>query len=380
MKKRIAILGATGSIGRQVLEVISDEYEIVLVSADKQGALLSEQFSNTDNLTIVSNSQYEVSSNDKRIHLFSTECLSDPNTFKNVDVVVNGIGGIWGIAPSFAVLNSGAKLITANKETFVACGYLFMNRAKELDKKVGVDIIPIDSEHSAIWQCLRGEDFSSLEKITLTASGGAFRDLSKEKIGSLSGEDALNHPTWKMGKKVTVDSATLMNKGFEIIEAKHLYSCNNIEVIIHRESIIHSMVTFKDGTSKLQFSAPDMRFPISYALTEPNRNSLGTGLKTMSLYDLAGLDFSVPDYDKFPCLKIATEVNEINDDYPSAVMCASDEICVELYLKNLISFYQISDIISLTLKEFRVGKINNPADVLSIYTKVREYILSIIGG
>lgn len=380
MKKRIAILGATGSIGRQVLDVIGNNYEIALVSADKQGELLAREFSCAKNVTIVSNSNYKVPANDNNVHIFSTDCLSNPSTYTGIDVVVNGIGGIWGIEPSFAVLESNAKLITANKETFVACGYLFMDRANQLGKKVGVDILPIDSEHSAVWQCLVGENWNDLDKITLTASGGAFRDFTKEQIASLKAEDALKHPTWKMGKKVTIDCATLMNKGFEIIEAKHLFKTANVEVVVHRESIIHSMVTFKDGCSKLQFSAPDMRLPISYALTEPSRAKLDLSLNTPSLYSLQGLTFSAPDYDKFPCLKIASEVAKFSEDYPSAIMCVSDEIAVELYLKNLISFYQISDIISLTLKEFQEGKIDKPSSVLSIYAKVREYILGIIGG
>lgn len=377
--KKIAILGASGSIGKQVLDVLGEEYEIALVSADKNGALLMEQFSSYSNLTIVSNSKYDVREGDLNNHIFSTSCLNCPSTYKGIDVVVNGIGGIWGIEPSFAVLESDAKLITANKETFVCAGYLFMEKAKECGKKVGIDIIPIDSEHSAIWQCLRGEDFSSLEKITLTASGGAFRNLTKEQISSMKGEDALKHPTWKMGKKVTVDSATLMNKGFELIEAKHLFSCKNVEVVVHSESIIHSMVTFKDGTSKLQFSVPDMRLPIGYALSEPTRKDMQLGLETATLYSLSGLTFSPPDYARFPLLKIATEVLEDESDYRSAIMCISDEVCVELYLKNLISFYQISDIISLCLSKFTEGKIDKPSRVLSIYEEVREYILSIVG-
>ena len=380
MKKRIAILGATGTIGRQVLDVIGDEYEIVLVSAYSQGALLREEFSGAENLTIVSNSCYEVPASDKNIHIFSTECLNYPETYEDIDVVVNGIGGIWGVSPSFAVLESGAKLITANKETFVTAGYLFMERAKELGKIVGVDVVPIDSEHSAVWQCLRGENFDDVESITLTASGGALRDLSKEEISNIKANFALNHPTWKMGKKVTIDSATLMNKGFEIIEAKHLFSCENINVVIHKESIIHSMVTFKDGCSKLQFSVPDMRLPISYALTEPKRKTVDVGRKPASLLDLADLKFSSPDYVKFPLLKIATEVAKIPSDFPSAVMCAADEVLVELYLKDKVSFYEISDLVSSSLKHFNVGKIEKPEDVLSIYAKVREYILSNIGG
>lgn len=380
MMKKIAILGATGSIGKQVLDVLGDDYQVALLSCNQNGMQLRDAFSNQSGVKIISNSSYEVAPCDRNEHVFNTNVLNDPKTYEGIDIVVNGIGGIWGIEPSFAILESGAKLITANKETFVACGYLFMERARALGKKVGVDIIPIDSEHSAVWQCLRGEDWSSLEKVTLTASGGAFRDLSKEEISSLKANDALNHPTWKMGKKVTVDSATLMNKGFEIIEAKHLFSCDNIDVVIHRESLIHSLVTFKDGCSKLQFSAPDMRLPISYALTEPARKNCDLALNVPSLLSLAGLTFSLPDYDKFPLLKIASEVAKIPCDYPSAVMCVSDEVCVELYLKDKISFYGISDIISKALQKFSVGKIENPADVTSIYYEVREYILSIIGG
>ncbi|MBO7177678.1 MAG: 1-deoxy-D-xylulose-5-phosphate reductoisomerase, partial [Clostridia bacterium] len=195
MMKKIAILGATGSIGKQVLDVLGDDYQIVLLSANQNGVYLRDAFSHLNGVKIVSNSTYEVALGDNNEHVFNTAVLNEPSTYLGIDVVVNGIGGIWGIEPSFAVLESGAKLITANKETFVACGYLFMERAKALGKKVGEDIIPIDSEHSAVWQCLRGEDWSSLEKVTLTASGGAFRDLSKEEISALKSSDALNHPT-----------------------------------------------------------------------------------------------------------------------------------------------------------------------------------------
>ena len=381
MKKRIAILGATGSIGRQVLSVIGDDYEIALVSANVNGELLAREFFGYKTpVTIISNSSYSVQENDQNIHIFTTSVLADKETYSDVDVVVNGISGIDGVLPSFAVLESGKKLITANKETFVSAGYLFMERAKELGAEIGDKIIPIDSEHSSVWQCLKGEDFECIDSITLTASGGALRDLSKEEIAKVDASFALNHPTWKMGKKVTIDSATLMNKGFEIIEAKHMFATNKINVVIHRESTIHAMVTFKDGCSKLQFSAPDMRLPISYALTEPTRKEVDSSLKVPSLFDLAGLSFSTPDYDRFPCLKIAKEVSEHCDDYLSCVMCASDEVAVELYLKNLISFYDINDIISKSLQKFSVGSIKNPNDVLIIYQMVREYILSIIGG
>ncbi|MBQ9114872.1 MAG: 1-deoxy-D-xylulose-5-phosphate reductoisomerase, partial [Clostridia bacterium] len=365
----------------QVLSVIGDDYEIALLSANVNGELLAREFFGYKTpVTIISNSSYSVQENDQNSHIFTTNVLADKGTYNDVDVVVNGISGIDGVLPSFAVLESGKKLITANKETFVSAGYLFMERAKELGAKIGDKIIPIDSEHSSVWQCLKGEDFECVDSITLTASGGALRDLSKEEIAKVDANFALNHPTWKMGKKVTIDSATLMNKGFEIIEAKHMFATNKINVVIHRESTIHAMVTFKDGCSKLQFSAHDMRLPISYALTEPTRKEVDSSLKVPSLFDLVGLSFSTPDYDRFPCLKIAKEVSERCDDYLSCVMCAADEVAVELYLKNLISFYDINDIISKSLHKFSVGSIKNPNDVLIIYQMVREYILSIIGG
>lgn len=379
MKKRIAILGATGSIGRQVLSVLGDEYEIAMLSANVNGELLSKEFFGYKNpVTIVSNSNYKVEKNDLNNHCFSTLILSDKKTYEGIDVVVNGISGLDGVLPSFAVLESGAKLITANKETFVSAGYAFIERARELGAKVGEKIIPIDSEHSSVWQCLRGENFDSIDKVVLTASGGAFRDLKKEEIATKDASVALNHPNWVMGKKVTIDCATLMNKGFEIIEAMHLFNTDNVEVVIHRESIIHAMVTFKDGCSKLQFSAPDMRLPISYALTEPNRTERDFNLKTPTLFDLGGLSFTRPDYERFPLLKIAKDIASEKSDYRACVMCASDEVAVELYLKNLISFYDISDIISKCLEKFGSGELNDPKQVLSIYEQVREYILSML--
>ncbi len=378
--KKIAILGATGSIGRQVLDVLGDDYVVVLVSANVNGNVLMQEFSAYPSpVTIVSNSSYEIPQNDKNIHVFSTSILNSAETYKDIDVVVNGISGIMGVAPSFAVLESNAKLITANKETFVTAGYAFMARAKELGAKVGDKIIPIDSEHSSVYQCLKGEEFSSIESITLTASGGAFRDLKKEEIALLKSKDALNHPTWKMGKKVTVDCATLMNKGFEIIEAIHLFNTDNIKVVIHRESYIHSAVTFKDGTSKLHFSVPDMRLPISYALNEPMREKQDY-CSSLSINALSNLTFKEPDFLRFPCLKIAMEVSKYKSDTLNAIMCIADEIAVELFLKDRINFYGISDIIIECLKKFSTIRDINPYDMLSIKREIEEYILEIIGG
>lgn len=381
-KINIAILGATGSIGKQVREILSDEYIIKLVAADKRGKELSDDFCGyKETLRIYSNSSYEIAQEDKNIHFFSTKALSDAKTYEGIDIVVNGISGFNGIAPSFAVLESGARLVTANKETFVAAGGLFMRLADKLGAKIGERILPIDSEHSAVWGCLAGESFDSIQKIVLTASGGAFRDLSKKEIAAKKAIDALNNPNWKMGKKVTVDTATLMNKGFELLEARHLFGTTNVSAIIHRESIIHAVVTFKDGTSKLLFSKPDMRLPIQYALTHPSRKKIETDdIINPDIFALSSLEFSYPDKERFPCYALAEQVLKADSDYLGAVLCIADEIAVDLYLNVKIGFYGISDIISSALNRFKDGKLTSLTDLWSIENEVREYIICNFGG
>lgn len=377
----IAVLGATGSIGRQVRELLTENYVIKLVSADKQGEKLANDFFGYANsVRIYSNSLYEVKESDVNLHYFSTEDLSRPETYEGIDVVVNGISGMAGILPSFAVLESGAKLITANKETFVAAGYTFMRRARELGAKLGERILPIDSEHSAIWACLNGETLNSVSSITITASGGAFRDLSRDEIAKKTAKDALHNPNWKMGKKVTVDTATLMNKGFELIEAKHLFGTSSVNAVIHRESIIHASVTFADGTSKLVYSEPDMRLPIQYALTCPERRFVKNTKRALDIRALENLTFSEPDRTRFPCYALAESVLKEKSDYKGTVLCAADEVAVELFLANKIGFYGISDIVESALNRFSDGTISSLTDIMSIYDEVREYIICNFGG
>lgn len=380
-KITIAVLGATGSIGRQVRELITENYEIRLVSADKQGAKLRDEFFGYPcPVKIYSNSLYEVNKSDLNLHFFSTEDLSRPETYKGIDVVVNGISGMAGILPSFAVLESGAKLITANKETFVSAGHEFMRRAKELGARIGERILPIDSEHSAIWACLNGETPKSVSSITITASGGAFRDLSRDEISKKTASDALINPNWKMGKKVTVDTATLINKGFELIEAKHLFGTSSVKAVIHRESIIHASVTFADGTSKLVYSVPDMRLPIQYALTYPDRHSVQNTKAPLDIYSLGNLTFSEPDRERFPCYALAESVFNDNSDYRGTVLCSADEVAVELFIANKIRFYGISDVVESALNHFANGTISSLTDIMSIYGEVREYIICNFGG
>ena len=356
-KIRVGILGSTGSIGRQTLAVIDnhrDLFSVELLSCKSNVALLNKQVAKYQPNTIISG---------------ESALLAEPDTYKNCDVVVNGISGLAGLKPTLAVILSPARLATANKESLVAFGEGVMSLAKKHDKK----LIPVDSEHSAIYQCL--EDNSNVEKLILTASGGAFRGKPREELQKLTAKDALKHPTWVMGTKVTIDSATLMNKGFELIEAKHLFNTKNIEVLIHNESIIHSLVEYKDGAVKALLSSPDMIMPIQYALTAPNRYF--TSMAPLKLHELGALTFSSPNKDNFPCLQIAEEVLANGNDYEGAIMTATDELAVKLYIENKIGFYDISDMINAALNYFGKGNISSVEDVTRIEREVKAYFNTI---
>ena len=352
-KIRVGVLGSTGSIGRQTLSVIDnhrDLFSVELLSCKTNVELLDKQVAKFQPRTIIRG---------------ESALLANPDTYKNCDVVVNGISGLAGLKPTLAVIMSPARLATANKESLVAFGEGVMSLAKKFKK----ELIPVDSEHSAIYQCL--ENNSNVEKLILTASGGAFRGKTREELQKVTAKDALNHPTWVMGAKVTIDSATLMNKGFELIEAKHLFNTKNIEVLIHNESIIHSLVEYKDGAVKALLSSPDMVMPIQYALTAPNRYF--TTMAPLKLHELGTLTFTRPDRDRFPCLRIAEEVLANGNDYEGAVMTATDELAVKLYLENKIGFYDISDMISNALNYFGKGNISCVDDVIRIDNEVKAY-------
>ncbi len=352
-KVKVGIIGSTGSIGTQTLQVVSahpDLFEVSLLSCRRNIKLLSNQIAEFNPSQVIHG---------------DTSALNDPETFNDCDIVINGISGFAGLLPTIAVLNSEARLATANKESLVCYG----NELMKLAAKQNKNIFPVDSEHSAILQCM--EDNGNVKKIVLTASGGPFKGFTREQLSKVSSDDAIKHPTWKMGLKVTVDSATLMNKGMEIIEAKHIFNITEIDVLIHRESIVHSLVAFKDGSLKALLSVPDMSIPIQYALTYPQRIK---GLaKELDLSEIGILTFGKPDYDRFPCLEIAKSILH-KGDYEGTIMSVADEIAVEAFLNNKIGFYDISDIIIKCFNEFDTGNIRNVNDVLLLASEVKKFI------
>lgn len=359
-KVKVGVIGSTGSVGRQVLSVLSrhlEKYEVVLLACKNSYDLIKQQAK-----------QFKV--NDVIINC--DEKLANPNTYKNCDVVCNAISDLSGLLPTLAIIQSKAQLITANKESLVLYGHRLNKICLENNK----NIIPLDSEHSAILQCL--EENNNIHKLILTASGGAFRNFSKEEIKGKKAIEALQHPVWKMGNKITIDSATLMNKGLEIIEARHLFNCLNIEVLIHKESIIHSIVEFEDSFQKSVMSLPNMELPIQYALSYPYRlEKTGERLK---LEDIGKLTFKLPDYNKFPCLKIAKDVLKLDSDLSASIMCLSNSEAVRLYLEDKISFYEINKIISVCIEKFNHGSIENPSDIFQLNNEIKSYINSIAGG
>jgi 1-deoxy-D-xylulose-5-phosphate reductoisomerase len=331
--KQIVLLGSTGSIGKQTLEVVlnlqkSHNIKVVALSAHSNAELLSQQCK-----------LFEVDS--------KYTCLSSVNPARLTQLatlpdcmVVNAIVGSAGLNSTIAALESGNTVALANKESLVADG----ERVMELSRKKNVPIIPVDSEHSAIWQCLGENPTKSVHKIILTASGGAFLGYTKEQLKSVTREQALRNPNWSMGEKITVDSATLMNKGLELIEAMYLFGVDEsqIEVVIHPQSIIHSAVEFVDGSVIAQMGVPDMRLPIQYALTYPER--LPAPVKRLSLTEIGHLTFNEPDYETFPCLRFAREAAKSGGDAPRRLNQANEE-AVALFLSNEIAFCEIPEFI-----------------------------------
>lgn len=351
-KKRIAILGSTGSIGKNSLDVIQqhpEKYSALYLSAHNnfQGLITQAKKFKPKGVVITGRRHYPVvKQNLEHIcRVYSglegiLEIVSDPE----VNLVLNSLVGSVGVLPTFHAIEAGKSIALANKETLVMAGQLITEKAR----KKGVEIFPIDSEHSAIWQCLQGENPENIHRILLTASGGPFRTLPYEKFPEVTVEQALKHPNWKMGAKITIDSATMMNKGLEVIEAFWLYpvSTEKIEIIIHPQSIIHSMVEFVDGSVKAQLGVPDMRIPIQYALTFPDRLSLQT--KFLSLPRIKELTFEVPDFGKFPALKIALQAIKTGGTAPAA-MNVANEVAVQRFLNKKIGFADIPNIIERTI-------------------------------
>lgn len=362
---RLAVLGATGSIGRQTLKVAEmhpDLYKIEIVVNNSNAVELAEirkRFNPVFSVCVEKNEIYK--HNEKKS--LSVEIVNKAEFYSDVDIVVNGIVGTAGLLPSLAALEAGKILATANKESLVAAGSFFEKYDKNL-------IRPIDSEHSTVWQLLNGNDCS---EIILTASGGAFRDLSKGELSKATAVEALWHPNWVMGKKVTVDCATLMNKGMEIIEAKRLFRTKNISVVLHRESIIHAMVRFCDNTVIAGMSAPDMVIPIQYALSYPKR--LNSGVKQLDFFSLRSLSFGRIDEDRFPCFQLAKRAFEMGD-IAGCVMNAANDVMVSCYMRGETTFYRISDGIASAMDKFaEKGEFSDVRDVFGMDRAVREYTL-----
>jgi len=382
LKKRIAILGSTGSIGTQALDVIrqhKEHFSIEVLTAQKNANLLIEQALefNPDTVVIADESQYKKVKDvldPRNIKVYAgTEALSQVVELDNIDMVLTALVGFAGLKPTIKSIESGKQIALANKETLVVAGEI----VTELAKQKGVNIYPVDSEHSAIFQCLAGEFHNPIEKIYLTASGGPFRGKTIEQLKKITKEEALKHPNWSMGAKVTIDSATLMNKGLEVIEARWLFGlkAEQIDVIVHPQSIVHSIVQFIDGSMKAQMGLPDMKLPIQYALGYPSR--LKSDFPRFNFVDHPQLSFEKPNLEIFRNLGLAYEAMNKGGNLP-CVMNAANEVAVANFLKEKISFLNISTIIERCMeKSHFIGK-PNLDDYIATDKETREFAESII--
>lgn len=354
-KKKIAILGSSGSIGTQALEVIEEQshlFEVEILTVNKSADLLIEQAKKfrPNAVVIVDQAFYNQVNNalfDYDIKVYTgVEALEQVVTFNEVDIVLTALVGYAGLQPTISAINAGKTIALANKETLVVAGELITRLAREK----GVNILPVDSEHSAIFQCLTGEYMNPIEKIILTASGGPFRGKTAEELKAVTKVQALKHPNWDMGAKITIDSASLMNKGLEVIEAKWLFNLNpeQIEVVVHPQSIIHSLVQFEDGSIKAQLGLPDMKLPIQYAMGFPER--LKNDFTRFNFLDYPQLGFEAPDTKTFRNLALAFSALKKGGNVP-CVMNAANEVVVAAFLEDKIGFLEMSEVIERCMDE-----------------------------
>ena len=381
-RKRIAILGSTGSIGCQTLDVVRqhpDRFEVKVITAGSNASLLAEQANefSVPHAVICNESKYEevrnaLTGSVTQVHAgISAAC--DLVTGEDVDIVVASMVGFSGLRPTLSAIRAGKDIALANKETLVAAGSVVMAEAR----RCGVHILPVDSEHSAIFQCLQGAQGNRVERIHLTASGGPFRTWTRDRIETAGKDLALRHPNWNMGAKITIDSATMMNKGFEVIEAKWLFDVEpeRIHVVVHPESVIHSMVEFADGAVLAQLGCPDMREPIQLALSYPERLSLNN--RKLDFGSLGALTFFEPDLDKFPCLKLAFEAIGRGGNIPCALN-AANEAAVAGYLQDRIGFYDIAAVASDTLASTKFVADPTLEDIFATNEEAYTHALSLI--
>ncbi|WP_297130646.1 1-deoxy-D-xylulose-5-phosphate reductoisomerase [Terrisporobacter sp.] len=381
--KKITILGSTGSIGTQTLDVArnnKDKFEIVAISANSSVDLLLEQILEFCPKYVA---VYDEKSANKLKEMIpkniDVEVLSGMDglvkicELEEVDVVLTAVVGMIGLVPTMAAIKSKKTIALANKETLVTAGELVMREAR----KNNVEILPVDSEHSAIFQCLNGENRKEIEKIILTASGGPFRGKKKEDLINVKKEQALKHPNWDMGRKISIDSSTLMNKGLEVIEAKWLFDVEveDIEVVVHPQSIVHSMVSFRDSSVMAQLGCPDMRLPIQYALTYPDR--LETDFERLDFRKASTLTFEEPDMETFPCLRLAFDALKMGGTYCAALNSAN-EVLVNEFLNDKIGFYDIPYYIERTLKEHKNRTNPTLDDILEVDKETRKFLANIL--
>tara|TARA_B100000963_G_scaffold253900_1_gene222479 strand:- start:94 stop:1296 length:1203 start_codon:yes stop_codon:yes gene_type:complete len=375
-KKRIAILGSTGSIGAQALSVVleqKDRFEVEVLTAHRNADLLIEQaIAHQPNVVVIGEkSLYDkvyAALDPHHIKVYAgAEALSQVVQMETVDIVLTALVGYAGLIPTLAAIDAEKNIALANKETLVVAGQLVTQRAKAK----GINIYPVDSEHSAIFQCLVGEFHNPIEKIVLTASGGPFRGMNREALLNVTKKAALKHPNWDMGAKITIDSASMMNKGLEVIEAKWLFGLKQkqIEVIVHPQSIVHSLVQFQDGSMKAQLGLADMKLPIQYALAYPER--LPNTFKRFNFIDYPNLTFEQPDVKSFRNLQLAYDVLEKEGNAP-CVLNAANEVVVDAFLKDKVGFLQMSDIIADTLQKCTFVKNPSLEDYIASDTEARR--------
>lgn len=371
MKRRISILGSTGSIGRQSLEVIEklqDKFEIISLAAGSNTALLNEQIKKFK-------PKYAYASNPKEIEGAQYLSLEEICSDKTNDIILVAVSGRIGLKPTITAINNGIDIALANKETLVMAGDIVM----PLAKSKGVNIIPVDSEHCAIHQCIK--DIAQVEKLIITASGGPFLHKTVDDMKNATVSEALAHPRWNMGRKITVDSATLMNKGLEVIEAHHLFGMDydKIDVVVHPQSIVHSAIEYKDGSVIAQLGLPSMHIPIQYAITYPERFE-GIKSKSFSFSEIARLDFEAPDWDKFKALSIAYEAGRQGGSVPVCMNAANEE-AVFAFLNGQIKLFDIIDTVETMLEKH--SPIKNPSldEIFAldeeVRTKTRELFLKL---
>jgi len=380
--KKVAILGASGSIGLQAVDVIQhhkEEFELFAFSVYSQVDKAIDIVKELKVKHVCLKDELDVEKMRKRfpdiIYHFGDEGIFEIVSLVEVDIVINSIVGFAGVLPSIKAIQARKDLALANKETLVVAGEIVTNYVKEY----GVKLLPVDSEHSAIFQCLNGEQKSQIKRVIITASGGSFRDKTREELKDVSVEDALKHPNWSMGANITIDSATMFNKGLEVIEARWLFDLDyeQIDVIMHPESVIHSMVEFVDGSVMAQMASPDMRLAIQYALTYPNRLAIASS-ESLDLLKYKNLTFREVDFNRFPALKLAYQVGKIGGSLP-ATLNGAKEAATALFLKKEIEFIDIDGLVEDAIASHTLIKDPNYQDLELADQWAREFVIQKVG-